>query len=239
MLLALADRPAGRARTEHPAADLVASHMSVLRSALTAAAMQPGTGPGADVPVPGVEDGSTVERVQCGDRDYELRRLRPEDRDDIVTLARALPEIDLQFLRSDLTDPVVVEGWIRDAGTGSRFTTLAYYEDELAGYGSLNLRGLQWMSHLGEIRVIIAEGHRRSGLGRVLTRRVFDLAHDFGLLKIVAQMTREQIGARRLFERLGFSPEALLTDWVIDRSGRTRDMMIMSYDVDPGDRSGV
>ena len=213
--------------------------MSVLRSALTAAVLQPGTGPGADIPAAGVKDRHTVDRIECGDRIYELRRLRPEDRDDIVSLAGALPEIDLQFLRSDLTDPDVVEGWIRDASSGSRFTTLAYYEDELVGYGSLNLRDLQWMSHLGEIRVIIAEGHRRSGLGRVLTQRVFDTAHDLGLLKLVAQMTREQIGARRLFERLGFSAEALLTDWVIDRSGRTRDMMIMSFDVDAENRSGT
>ena len=178
-----------------------------------------------------------VDKVQCGDRTYELRRLRSDDRDDVVALARALPEIDLQFLRSDLTDPVIVEGWIRDASSGSRFTTLAHHDDELVGYGSLNLRGTQWMSHLGEIRVLVAESHRRSGLGRVLTQGVFDLAHDLGLLKLVAQMTREQMGARRLFERLGFSPEALLTDWVIDRSGRTRDMMIMSYDVDSAKRS--
>ena len=213
--------------------------MSELRSALTAAVLQPGTGPGADIPAADLRDGHTVDRIECGDRIYELRRLRPGDRDDIVSLARALPEIDLQFLRSDLTDPDVVEGWIRDASSGSRFTTLAYYEDELVGYGSLNLRDLQWMSHLGEIRVIIAEGHRRSGLGRVLTQRVFDTAHDLGLLKLVAQMTREQIGARRLFERLGFSPEALLTDWVIDRSGRTRDMMIMSYDLGAEKRSDI
>ncbi len=212
--------------------------MSDLRSALTAAVPQPGTDSGADDSNRRTESADTRERVRCGDRCYDLRRLNPEARDDIVGLASALPEIDLQFLRSDLTDPDVVEGWIRDASSGSRFTTLAYYDGEMVGYGSLNLRSLQWMSHMGEIRVIIAEGHRRSGLGRVLTRRAFDIAHDLGLLKIVAQMTREQIGARRLFERLGFSPEALLTDWVIDRSGRTRDMMIMSYDVDPGDRSG-
>ena len=205
--------------------------MSVLRSALTATVLQPGSDPGANGPTTPDENINSVERVSCGDEDYELRRLRPDDRDDIVELARALPEIDLQFLRSDLTDPNVVEGWIRDAGSGSRFTTLAHYDGELVGYGSLNLRGLQWMSHLGEIRVMIAEGHRRCGLGRVLTQRVFDIAHEQGLLKLVAQMTREQIGARRLFERLGFTAEALLTDWVIDRSGETRDMMIMSYDL--------
>ena len=220
-----------RARRRASVADLLASHMSVLRSDLTATVLQPGSDPGANGPTPSVENTDSVERVSCGDQDYELRRLRPADRDDIVELARALPEIDLQFLRSDLTDPDVVEGWIRDAGSGSRFTTLALYEGKLVGYGSLNLRGLQWMSHLGEIRVIIAERHRRFGLGRVLTQRVFELAHDLGLRKLVAQMTREQMGARRLFERLGFSPEALLTDWVIDRSGETRDMMIMSYDL--------
>ncbi len=181
----------------------------------------------------------SVDQVQCGDRTYELRRLCPADRDDIVSLASALPEIDLQFLRSDLTDPDVVEGWIRDADTGSRFTTLAHHRGELVGYGSLNLRGLQWMSHLGEIRVIIAEVHRRRGLGHVLTERVFETARELGLLKLVAQMTREQIGARRVFERLGFSPEALLTDWVIDRSGRTRDMMIMSCDLGAGKRRGA
>lgn len=208
--------------------------MSVLRSDLTATVLQPGSDPGADGPRPSEENTESIDRVNCGEHDYELRRLQPGDRDNIVELARALPEVDLQFLRSDLTDPDVVEGWIRDAGTGSRFTTLAHHEGKLVGYGSLNLRGLQWMSHLGEIRVIIAEGHRRCGLGRVLTQRVFDVAHDLGLLKIVAQMAREQMGARRLFEQLGFSPEALLTDWVIDRSGRTRDMMIMSYDVDTG-----
>ncbi len=189
------------------------------------------------VDVRGGDDDVVVEEVECGERTYTLRRLRPDDRDSIVALARALPEVDLQFLRTDLTDPEVVEGWIRDAGTGSRFATLAHHRDELVGYGSLNLRPLQWMSHLGEIRVIIAEGHRRSGLGRILSQRAFDLAREQGLLKLVAQMTREQLGARRLFEQLGFSAEALLNDWVIDRSGCTRDMMIMSCDLGAANRS--
>ena len=211
--------------------------MSDPRSALRAAVPQPGRGSGADRPDQRGGNGDPGERIECGDRVYELRSLRPNDRDDIVSLARALPEADLQFLRSDLTDPDIVEGWIHDADTGSRFTTLAHHYGDLVGYGSLNLRNLQWMSHLGEIRVIIAQEHRRCGLGHVLTERVFETARELGLLKLVAQMTREQIGARRVFERLGFSPEALLTDWVIDRSGRTRDMMIMSYDLGAGERS--
>jgi len=33
------------------------------------------------------------------------------------------------------------------------------------------------------------------------------------------------------FERLGFKPEALLQDYVIDHGGRTRDLVLMTYDV--------
>jgi RimJ/RimL family protein N-acetyltransferase len=53
-----------------------------------------------------------------------------------------------------------------------------------------------------------------------------------GLRKIVAQMTVEQKGAIATFERLGFHPEALLQDFVIDRAGRTHDRVVMSYDVE-------
>src|SRR5438477_582306 len=35
--------------------------------------------------------------------------------------------------------------------------------------------------------------------------------------------------ARALFERLGFHVEALLPDWVEDREGHTRDLLLMAY----------
>jgi RimJ/RimL family protein N-acetyltransferase len=60
---------------------------------------------------------------------------------------------------------------------------------------------------------------------------VFSIARDIGLRKITAQMTPDQTGARVTFERLGFRPEALLADYVVDREGRTRDLLIMSHDV--------
>jgi hypothetical protein len=44
-------------------------------------------------------------------------------------------------------------------------------------------------------------------------------------------MTPDQRGARATFERLGFHPEALLADFVVDREGKTRDLLIMSHDV--------
>jgi hypothetical protein len=44
-------------------------------------------------------------------------------------------------------------------------------------------------------------------------------------------MTTEQTSARAAFEHLGFQVEAVLSDWVEDRRGRSRDLLIMTYDV--------
>jgi RimJ/RimL family protein N-acetyltransferase len=52
------------------------------------------------------------------------------------------------------------------------------------------------------------------------------------LRKLMAHMTTDQHSAQAAFRRLGFVPEALLADYVEDRNGISRDLVIMSYDVD-------
>ena len=61
----------------------------------------------------------------------------------------------------------------------------------------------------------------------MLGHEIFSITHDLDLQRV----TFGQSSARRLFERLGFHMEALLADWVIDRQGRTQDLVLMSYDV--------
>jgi hypothetical protein len=51
-------------------------------------------------------------------------------------------------------------------------------------------------------------------------------------------MAREQDGARRMFQRLGFTAEALLADWIQDRDGKQHDLVLMSYDVTSLTESG-
>jgi ribosomal protein S18 acetylase RimI-like enzyme len=44
-------------------------------------------------------------------------------------------------------------------------------------------------------------------------------------------MVADHKNARALFERLGFHVEALLPDWVEDRNGNCRDLLLMAYDL--------
>jgi RimJ/RimL family protein N-acetyltransferase len=164
--------------------------------------------------------------------EISLRLMTAADAERIMAFARALPEQDLLFLRADITDPRIVAQWVENIASERTVTVIAEAGGELAGYVSLHYNQVTWQRHLGEIRIQVGLPFRSHGLGRVLAGEIFAVARDLGLRKIVAQMTVEQKGAIATFERLGFHPEALLQDFVIDRAGRTHDRVVMSYDVE-------
>lgn len=161
----------------------------------------------------------------------ELSRLGTKDKKDVLAFARSLSEDDLMFLRMDITRDDVVDDWIASQLNDLRVTILARIDGKLVGYGGLNREPLSWTRHLGEIRVIVSAQSRGRGLGALLTSEIFRVASDLGLSKIIARMPLRQEGARRMFERQGFHAEALLADWVVDRAGKTHDLVIMSHDV--------
>lgn len=160
-----------------------------------------------------------------------FRLMEPSDRNAIIAFARALPSDDLIFLRSDITESPAVDAWMSYIKSGRTISVVAEAEGKLAGYASIHLNEALWTRHVGELRVLVGREHRGIGLGKRLTNEAFAIAKDLGLKKITAQMPTEQRGARQVFERLGFRPEALLADHVMSRDGHTHDLLIMSYDV--------
>lgn len=161
-----------------------------------------------------------------------LRLLSAADRDAVLSFARGLPQEDLLFLRVDLTEESVVDDWIRNVERGHTVSVLAADDSGVIGYATLHRNPTSWTRHLGEIRVNVSASYRSRGLGRVLISNVFDLAGTLGLKKLTAHMTADQRGAQTAFRHLGFVPEAHLADYVQDRSGTTRDMIIMSFDLE-------
>lgn len=160
-----------------------------------------------------------------------FRLMEPSDRDAILAFARSLPNDDLMFLRTDITEPKTVDAWVNYIKSGRTLSVVAEADGKLAGYASIHLNEALWTRHVGELRVLVGRDHRGIGLGKRLTNEAFAIARDLGLKKITAQMPTDQRGARQVFEHLGFRPEALLADHVMSRDGRTHDLLIMSYDV--------
>jgi L-amino acid N-acyltransferase YncA len=160
-----------------------------------------------------------------------LRRAEPKDQDKMLKFASQIPERDLLFLRSDITDPAVVKEWAEELKRGRTATILAEVNGEIAAYASIHMDQARWTRRVGEIRINAATRWRGRGLGRRLVSEIFELGTSLGLGKLAAMMTPDQTAARSAFERLGFRIEAILTDWVEDRGGRTRDVLVMTYDL--------
>lgn len=162
----------------------------------------------------------------------EVRLMSAADRDAVLAFARGLAEEDLLFLRVDLTEPAVIDEWVRNLEAGNSISLVAYDESGVVGYATVHRSPARWTRRVGEIRVNVSPEYRTRGLGRRLISQIFDLARSLGLRKIVANMTVDQPGAQAAFRKLGFVPEALLADYVEDRNGLSRDLVIMCYDID-------
>jgi len=186
------------------------------------------------VVTPDADEGSGYAReLQLSDgRRVSLKLMDAADKAAVLSFVQSLPPDDLLFLRTDITEPAVVDEWIGNIAEGATVTVLAEAGGTIAGYASLHLEQARWTRRVGEIRVQVGVPYRGAGLGRQLTAQIFQLGRSHGLKKMAAMMTPDQLGARTAFEKLGFTVEALLQDWVVDRKGRPRDLLIMSHDLE-------
>ena len=170
--------------------------------------------------------------------EVRLERMTPDHRDAVLAFARGLSEEDMLFLRVDITQEDVVDDWMKNLANG-RSTSLAALDDSgLIGYATVHQNEAPWTRRVGEIRVNVSGNYRTRGLGKNLCSDIFSVARGLGLKKLMANMTSDQHGAQSAFRRLGFVPEALLADYVEDRNGTARDLVIMSYDID-GHTDGI
>lgn len=160
-----------------------------------------------------------------------VRLMTAADREAVLAFARSLPQEDLLFLRTDITDPAVVDEWIHNVESKLSATLLAFDDSGIVGYATVHRNRAPWTRSVGELRVNVGARYRARGLGRSLTSQIFDLARHMGLRKLMANMMTDQHGAQAAFRRLGFVPEALLADYVEDRNGTPRDLVMMSYDI--------
>src|SRR5580692_11978210 len=72
-------------------------------------------------------------------RRVSLRLMEAADKQRVLSFARSLPPDDLLFLRTDITEPALVDEWIGNLEKGATVTVLADIDGELAGYASLHL----------------------------------------------------------------------------------------------------
>jgi len=156
----------------------------------------------------------------------DIRPIEAGDSPALSDFFERIPESDRTFLKEDVGDPRVLADWVQPH-TGR---TIAVEDGQIAGaLAVVPLVG--WSSHVGEIRLVVDPDHRGRGIGRRLARQAVLDAVDMGLGKLVVEVISDQAPLIAMFRGLGFEPEALLTDHVRDRSGQTRDLIVLANSV--------
>lgn len=171
-----------------------------------------------------------TERMKDG-TEVTIRRLALNEIDQLMEFYGSLPEEDRRYLKFDVTDRKVVAKRLRRVETGDDIRILAVHGGVIVASGALELSGEGWSKHQGEIRVVIARPFQHRGLGTIMIRELYFIAVQNHIQTIVARMMRPQVGAQKVFRRLGFREETMLADFVKDMQGGSQDLIVMSCDV--------
>jgi RimJ/RimL family protein N-acetyltransferase len=164
-------------------------------------------------------------------RSVHIRQMTPDDGPALLEFFRSLPVVDRLFLRHDVTKPEVVERFARNADRDQVFAIVAEDGKRIVASAELQRERYVWMTHIGEVRFVVAHDFQCCGLGVTLCRILVKAAMSHGIDKIEAHVMEGQTGAERAMERLGFVREAVLKGHVKDVRGKRRDLLIFTNDV--------
>lgn len=161
----------------------------------------------------------------------QLRIITLKDLKKLLNFFKLLPYDDRKYLRFDITDKKKVEQRIKSFKSLNIFGIVAMIKDEIVAYGILEPGTFDWTKNQAEIRVIVSRKYQQRGLGMITIRELYEFAtnHDVEIVK--ARMMRPQIGARKIFRKLGFREEVLIPDYVKDQENQIQDLIVMTCDI--------
>jgi len=165
-------------------------------------------------------------------REVLIRPIRRDDLEPLYEFFQRLTKKDRRFLRYDVSRRDIAEERFRASRSGRAKRRVAIIDDRIAASGVLEMDEHGWKGHVGELRLIVARPFQRQGLGMLMARELYRLAASLDVEEIVVKMMRPQLGARKIFRRLGFRDEIVLPEYVRDLDGTRQDLVIMRCDLD-------
>lgn len=160
-----------------------------------------------------------------------LRTVTKQDGPALLAFFRALPKDDRLFLKEDVTQPEVIDRWLKEDEYGDVYPIVAEQNSKIVGDATLHLNKHGWQRNMAEIRCVVAREFQKKGLGTILMHELVAHAHKEGVHKITAKMMDSQVSAQNAFKKLGFRKEYELKDFVLDISGKPHNLVIMVNDV--------
>ncbi|HMK35560.1 MAG TPA: GNAT family protein [Desulfomonilaceae bacterium] len=159
--------------------------------------------------------------------------LRPVTRSDEEALKKffsLIPDAEKWFLIEKFTDSELLHEWIEQLNYDRVLPIVAVVEDsgEIIGNVRLYRSSSPSVKHVAHMRVTVLPAYRHLKVGGWMILDSVKQAMDLGIEKIIAEMVEGlEDPAVNAALKLGFRQEGLLPNYVKDRRGRLRNLIIM------------
>lgn len=160
-----------------------------------------------------------------------LRPLVAEDEQKLVEFFSRIPADERWFLREDLANPEVINQWIRHLDYDRIVPMLAVKQDDGAIIANVRLhrRPADCLRHIAHLRIMVDPAYRQQRIGTWMLLDTIRLAMNMGIEILVAEFVDGvEEAARNAAHKLDFFEQAVLKDYVKDRQGKYRDLIIMT-----------
>jgi GNAT superfamily N-acetyltransferase len=163
-----------------------------------------------------------------------LRPVTKEDEKDLNAFFASIPQEEKWFLRDDIADPAIMHDWLQNLDYRLTIPMIAVREAD--GFIIANLRihrrQATCLTHVAHLRIMVHPEYRGQRLGTWMLLDAVRLAMSIGIEKLVAEfVVGVEASAIKAAHRLDFFEQAVLKDYVKDRNGVSRDLMIMIKNV--------
>jgi len=166
-----------------------------------------------------LRDGATV----------TVRTLAPGDEDRLLEFFLAIPEGDRFFLKDDVTSPALIREWTRHQNFDRALPLVVVDDGLIVAEGVLVRRRGNARSHMAEVRITVAPGWRKRGIGSALMRELCDVAADAdldaALLEVVEDCESEAV---ETMEEMGFVRIGRIEGGARDQQGHLHDIVLLA-----------
>lgn len=164
-------------------------------------------------------------------RSIILRPMQDDDLERSLAFFRGLEASERRYLRRDVSQREVVTERIAETRSPLTERVVAVHDEAIVADGSFEHERYGWGEKSAQIRLIVAPGFRRVGLGMCLARQLFVIANQHDIVRINVRIQRPQKGPREIFHKLGFREEFIIPDHVRDLEGELQDLVVMRCDL--------
>ena len=140
---------------------------------------------------------------------------------------QSIPESKRKYFRSDVMNINHLKERCLEAENGKVIRRIALMSGAILADASLAIDSDTWKSGTAYLRLVIDPDHIGKGVQFALAKDMYDVAHEKHLENIVAKFMRPQKNLMKIYQKLGFSIEGVLPDYVHDQEGKEQDMVIM------------